>query len=279
MALFVRLAAVTLVTVAACPSVALSAPIGAPAPSDGTLISNSWDINQLRSAGLFLDTNVFGTSTWQVRENTSLGATGRLYVLNNNLSLNGEDTLQAGSFIYYSANPVLNYSFSIVDNGAASSFGFMMTAGITPPVIGLHEVRVDFAAILNDGADADTTVGFTPVAPAVPVDGDGIAEAQVFTFNRSTDPAGTWLNAGHDLGRAASLTTFGAVIEGPSRDERTIGIPWDEWRFDLNFTGTGGGDAYAISGRAQLTFIPVPAAAWLLLSALASGFVVIRRRG
>jgi len=276
MAFAARLALVTLVTGAALPSLALAAPIDVQDPHGGTVVSPGWGIERIRQAGLSLDSGIFGGSSWQVRNNTSLGATGTLYILNNDIFINGDDVLRAGSFIYYSANPVLNYSFSIVDNGAPSSFGFMLTANITPAALGLHDLRVDFAAILNDGADANDTVGFTPLSPAVPVDGDGIPEAQVLTFHRPSDPAGTWINAGHDLGRAASLTTFGAVIEGPSIERRTVN--WDEWRFDLNFVGTGGGDVYAISGRAQLTFIPVPAAAWLFASALAGGLTLVRRR-
>ncbi|HAZ61814.1 MAG TPA: hypothetical protein DCY89_09610 [Gammaproteobacteria bacterium] len=276
MAFAARLALVTLVMVTTVPSFALAAPIGAPNPDDGTLVSPSWGIARIAQAGLSLDSSIFGGSTWQVRNNTSLGATGTLYTLNNDIFINGDDVLLAGSFIYYSANPVLNYSFSVVDNGAPSSFGFMLTADITPGALGLHDLRVDFAAILNDGADANNTVGFTPLAPAVPVDGDGIPEAQVLTFHRPIDPAGTWINAGHDLGSTASLMAFGAVVEGPSLEQRNVN--WNEWRFDLNFTGTGGGDRYAIAGRAQLTFIPVPAAAWLFASALVGGLTLVRRR-
>jgi hypothetical protein len=280
MTLALRLAAVTLVTGLALPITASAAPMGfLPAPTDGSLVSPGWTRDQLAAAGLALDPRVFGASTWQVRENTSLGVTGRLYVLNDDLTLNDGDLLHAGSFIYYSANPVLNYAFHITDSGAPSSFGFMMTAAIVPPALGLHDIRVDFAAGLSDGGTDG--VGFTPLAPptGIPVDADGIPEAQVFTFNRSADPAGVWINAGHDLGRAASLATFGMLTEGPSTERRDFLQPWDEWRFDLNFTGTGGGDAYGIVGRAEIRFVPVPAAVWLLASALAGGLAVVRRRG
>jgi hypothetical protein len=225
---------------------------------------------------------IFQGGSFSAVQGSELGK-GWTFTLENDLLINGEDILEAGAFVYWDADPVLNYAFSIQDNGAASSFSFFLEAAVIPAATGPHSVRVDFLTVMTDGAGPGSNVDFTPnppptlVLPAVGinVDSDGVPEAQVLSFNRIVDASGIWTNAGYDLGRATTAAFAGSIVENITVGSRTIA--WDEWRFDLNFAGTGGGDAYSITGRAEINAIPVPAAVWMLGSAVA-GLVTAGRR-
>jgi hypothetical protein len=122
--------------------------------------------------------------------------------------------------------------------------------------------------VTNGSAAGGVTV--TAVAPPVgiPVDGDGVAEIQVFTL--SDDGGVTWKNVGLDAG-PTTFTPLGSFASGfyGAYNQGFIptiaGGPWTHMRADVNFMLSGGGDIFTFNGAKVL----VPEPGTLMLSLLA----------
>lgn len=204
--------------------------------------------------------------------------------------------IKAGSWFYWKEDPVLNYAFNVQDIGAPSNFSFGISAAIAPAISGPVTERVEFAGSITDGGTDGAGISARPnnnaVFPAnVKFDADGIDEIQVLNFRRST--AGAFPNDLNNEGFDLGLTETFAPGAGPytlgngdgvpgyveTRNNRVIGGPaaWNNWQFNVAFRGTGGNDAYALTGRAELQPVPVPAAIWLFGSALGAAGVIGRR--
>ena len=157
-------------------------------------------------------------------------------------------------------DPQIVYAASVIDFGAASTFGFVFQQGIVPtaaPGIVSHS----HSSSTSNGSGASTPV--TAAAPLVPVDSDGIPEIAV--FNLSQNGCVTLVNADLDASPsfvgAAPSDTQGAFNLGPIAGPSGSGS-YDCMRVDVNFSMAGGNDAYTFNGTAEV--VPEPATAALL---------------
>jgi hypothetical protein len=182
---------------------------------------------------------------------------------------NGELTL----FGALDPDPSIVFGGVALDIGAPSVFGMTIILPLSPTIKGASKVLDSFAGSVTNGpnpqADGGVTVTALPPLAAIPVDGDGMTEMQVFTL--SDDGGATWKNVGLDLG----LTEFVAL--GGSQSGATTaynegyiptiaGGPWTHMRADITFGLSGFGDVFTFNGAKVL--IPEPGTATLGLLAL-----------
>jgi hypothetical protein len=175
-------------------------------------------------------------------------------------------------------DPALGYAAAVTDFGAPSVFGFLFGLPIVPtaaPGVVTHSESsstTDFP-----GSAAGTAV--TALAPplGIPVDGDLVTEQFVYTL--SQDGGLNFLNAGLDIRPsfvgASPSDTQAAVNLGPIAGPGAAGF-YNFMRVDVNFSMTGGGDAYTWNGVA--TVVPEPATAALFGMGLGGLALFGRRR-
>jgi hypothetical protein len=169
--------------------------------------------------------------------------------------------------VVFDPDPMITYSFAVIDFGAPSSFSFVFSQGITSttaPGLASHNMA---------GASA-TGVAVTATAPLAgsPVDSDGVTEIAV--FNLSQDGGVTLLNAGMDLGPSASVFgTYGPFSEGPIAGPAPSGS-YNFMRIDLSMGLDGSNHAFTGSGLATVT--PEPGSLGLLAAGIA--LLALRRR-
>jgi hypothetical protein len=163
-------------------------------------------------------------------------------------------------------DPFLGYAIGITDIGAPSVFAFTFGTPIVP-TSPPGTFSSSYSGSLTDGGDG--AISITPVAPGVPVDGDGVPEVHV------VNDGFPLTNDGHDLGPAAAFAgevgeTF---VHGPFNEllQPMIGPgPWTWLQVNVTFEGSGGNDFYGLTGRAEKVETPaVPEAASTLLLTLA----------
>jgi len=192
------------------------------------------------------------------------------------LEIGGADgAILTGLNVTADPDPFLGYAIGVVDIGLPSVFGFSIATPIVPtgpPT----DVSVGFSASLTDGGDG--AISITPVAPGVPVDGDGVPEIHV--ANDANLPGGL-INDGHDLGPGAAFAGApgDAFVHGPFNESSTIGGPWNWMQLNVTFAGSGGNDLYGLTGSVLKLQGQVPeAGSTLLLTMLGLAGCAISRR-
>ena len=127
------------------------------------------------------------------------------------------DRLEVGGEL--DPDPFILFAGAVIDAGAPSTFGFTYILPLVPTVPNPSVVLDSLSGSVGNGPAAGG-VTVTPAAHPVPVDGDGVAEIQVFTL--SDDGGATWKNVGLDSGpltfvplgsNAAGL--YGSYNQGP----------------------------------------------------------------
>jgi len=190
------------------------------------------------------------------------------------LAIGGDDgAILTGLNVTADPDPFLGYAIGVVDIGAPSVFGFAFGTPIVPTGPP-SDVSVGFSASLTDGGNG--AISITPVAPGVPVDGDGITEIHV------ANDGFPLTNDGHDLGPGAAFVGApgGAFVHGPFNESGTIGGgPWTWMQLDVNFAGSGGNDFYGLTGSLLKVQGTVPeAGSTLLLTMLGLAGCAVSRR-
>jgi hypothetical protein len=172
-------------------------------------------------------------------------------------------------------DPVITYASSVIDFGAPTTFGFVFQQGIVPTSTPGTVTHTHSSSTTGGGGSTAPVAAGAPPA-GIPVDGDATTEIAVYTL--SVNGGTTFLNAGLDLSPsftgAAGSDTQGPFSEGPSTGPAGSGS-YDTMRVDVNFSMSGGNDAYTFNGEA--TVVPEPGMALQLGAALAA-FALLRRR-
>jgi hypothetical protein len=178
-------------------------------------------------------------------------------------------------------DPQIVFAITVVDMGAPSSFGFLLTQPITPTT-----APSVVSSVLSGSTTAPDPAGITvtalPPFAGVPVDADAITEIMV--FNLSQNGGISLSNAGIDLGPSFSgpqgSATYGGFLGGPIAGPSGSGS-YDFMRVDVTFALTGGGDIFGATGCASVGSpgcIPAPEPGAALLLGLALGALTMRRK-
>lgn len=174
-------------------------------------------------------------------------------------------------------DPVITYAGSVIDFGSPTTFGFVFSQAIVPTAAPGTVTHTHSSSTTGGGG---STAPVTAVAPpaGIPVDGDAITEIAVYTL--STNGGVSFLNAGQDLSPsftgAAGSDTQGPFSEGPAAGPAGSGS-YTTQRVDVNFSMTGGSDAYTFNGEAEVV-VPEPGVALQLGLALGAVALLRRRR-
>jgi hypothetical protein len=160
-------------------------------------------------------------------------------------------TLANGNF-----DPFLNFAVGVVDAGTPSIFTFVFSSPLAPVPMGMVSWTLDLAGSFSQGS---------------PNDGGSLAMAAPNTLGvlegilNATSMAGT---GGAAVFPAGGSSTYGPYATAGLFDCGVLG-GCTTFSTRLSFLGSGGADALSFTGRFEITeVIPVPAAVWLLGSAL-----------
>jgi len=191
---------------------------------------------------------------------------------NGRLEIGGTDgAILTGLNMTADPDPFLGYAIGVIDIGAPSVFGFSFGTPIVPTGP-QSDVSVAFSAALTDGGNG--AISITPVAPGVPVDGDGVTEIHV------ANDGFPLTNDGHDLGPGAAFAGAPgqAFVHGPFNESGTIAGTWTWLQLDVNFSGSGGNDQYGLTGSLlKVESIPEAGSTLLLTMLGLAGCAVSRR--
>ncbi|MCI0334287.1 MAG: PGDYG domain-containing protein [Planctomycetes bacterium] len=175
-------------------------------------------------------------------------------------------------------DPSITFSLTTTDLGAPSSFGFTFILPLAPVFPNPSTVLDSLSGSVTNGPPpGGPGVTVTALAPpaGIPVDGDGVAELQVYTL--SDDGGMTWKNVGLDAGPTTFVPLapfasgdYGAYNQGPI--PTIAGGPWTHMRVDLTFGLSGGGDVFTLNGAKVLVPEPGTFALGLLLIGALIGF-------
>ncbi len=179
---------------------------------------------------------------------------------------------------FFDPDPTIIYAISVLDFGAPSSFAFVFSQPILPTAAP-GQVNASLSGSTTDGGDG-LGVTVTPLAPPAFIPEDSPTD-EIAVFSLSTNGGTIFLNAGLDLGPmflgAAPSDTYGAFAEGPVAGPAAAGS-YDLMRVDLNFSLSGGQDAFTLNGGA-IVVVPEPGTATLFgLGLLGLGAFRRRRR-
>ena len=181
-------------------------------------------------------------------------------------------------------DPFISFAVAVTDPGAASTFSFSYVLPLAPTVMNPSFVKDSLSGSVTNGV-APGGVTVTALAPpaAIPTDGDGIDELQVFTL--SDDGGVTYKNVGLDAGPTTPVPLgssgsglYGAYNQGPIAT--IAGGPWTHMRVDLNFGLSGGGDIFTLNGGKELFTLTgnIPEPSSLLLGVLAAALIGLLRK-
>jgi hypothetical protein len=174
-------------------------------------------------------------------------------------------------------DPSILYAMSVVDFGAASTFGFIF---IQPIVLTAAPGVATHTHSSSTTGGGGGTAKVDAVAPPLGISVDGDATPEIAVYSLSTNGGATWLNAGMDLSPsfvgAAPSDTQGAFNEGPIAGPAGSGS-YDSMRVDMNFKMDGANDAYTFNGEATIN-VPEPSVAALLALGLGGLFAFGSRR-
>jgi hypothetical protein len=174
-------------------------------------------------------------------------------------------------------DPSIIYAMSVIDFGAASTFGFIFIQPIVATAAPGVASHTESSSTTGGGG---STAPVTALAPpgGIPVDGDAVTEQFVYTL--SQDGGATYLNVGLDIRPsfpgAAPSDTQAAINLGPVAGPAGAGS-YNVMRVDVNFSMAGGNDAYTFNGEATID-VPEPSVAALLALSLGALAVGARRR-
>lgn len=176
------------------------------------------------------------------------------------------------------SDPSISYGVSVIDFGAPSSFSFLFTQAVLPQTApGVVTASLSGSTTNGGGVPGSVTITPNPPPGFIPVDGDLVAELQVYTL--SQDGGVTFLNAGLDLGPLFTSNpllvsdTYGSFSGGPAAGPAGAGT-YNFMRVDVRFGLSGGGDVLTLNGGPTIIPEPTPVA----LLALGLGVLGARRR-
>jgi hypothetical protein len=150
----------------------------------------------------------------------------------------------------------------------ALPFAFSFSAPLSPSISGPTIASSQIGGSLQDGGSNGVTL--TPISTFIqnPV---VFAGSTPVSTNAPSGALGTGSGGGVAANYVYALGSSGSV-PGPS------GGPFTLLTTNILFTLSGGGDSASLSGNATINPVPLPAAAWLLLTGLAGLGVFGRKR-
>lgn len=239
---------------------AVAAPLGPPI--------NPADVSMRVTIGSQSFDNI--TLNWVAGRDADTGRT--VYWLNGGpitlTASDGSGSLTIGS-ASFDPDPVLLFSASAINNtGGPLAYSFAFNAPLSPALIGPVASQAELGVTLTDGGGNGAAVQ--------PLVGQG-------TMLRSFDLYGSGASISknvdvgtlHSIAAGASSSTAFALFNASSSLD--CGQPCVAMSAVLSFTLTGN-DAVGFSGKITQTAVPLPAAAWLLGSALIGMLGVARGR-
>jgi hypothetical protein len=177
-----------------------------------------------------------------------------------------QDTINI-NYAYGNLDPFVNFGYGVVDAGAASVFTVTFSSPIVPTITGVANYTLSLAGSFTNG----TPNNGGSLAMAAP-NTLGVLEG---LLNLTTAVDGTGVGAGFAPGPPFSAT-YGPYGTSGTYDCSVLG-GCTSLQARLSFLGSGGFDAYSFTGSFEVTdAVPVPAAVWLLGSAL--GVLGVLRR-
>lgn len=164
-------------------------------------------------------------------------------------------------------DPFMTYGFSAKNNTAfTQTYTFAIGEAIVPTISGAYTLYADIAGSLTNGV-AGSNVAITPV------------NAKLQTLRLSTDNGATFVNAGVDVGDAASNgTARGSYNYGTFAANSSGSGNYNYWEIETKFNLSGGRDVATMSGFAEITPVPEPEKFALLLAGLGLLGAIVRRR-
>ena len=151
----------------------------------------------------------------------------------------------------------------------------MLVFFISPRLLDLEDVGP--AALGRRRAIVNGSGPNVAITPAVAdQDGDTMAELQVLRL--SSDGGLTFVNAGVDVGLAASYSGTGGQVYGTFNSTKAGAGNYNYWMLATQFTLTPGKDVASLAGYVEISPVPEPKQLAMLLSGLGLVGWVARRR-
>ena len=164
-------------------------------------------------------------------------------------------------------DPFMTYGFSAKNNTAfTQTYTFALGEAIMPTISGAYTIAADIAGSLTNGV-AGSNVSITPV------------NGKVQTLRLSSDNGATFVNAGVDVGDAATQgTARGAYTYGTFSANAGGSGSFNYWEIETRFRLSAGSDVASLSGSAEILPVPEPESYAMLLAGLGLLGAIARRR-
>ncbi len=164
-------------------------------------------------------------------------------------------------------DPFMTYGFSAKNNTAfTQTYTFALGEAIVPTISGAYTVYADIAGSLTNGV-AGSNVSMTPV------------NAKVQTLRLSSDNGATFVNAGVNVGDAATNgPAKGSYAYGSFAANSSGSGSYNFWEVETKFQLSGGSDVATMSGFVEITPVPEPEDYALFLAGLGVLGAIVRRR-